>query len=156
MTQETDKIEADINRSRHALNDTIEQLGGKPAPGVGFAIGLERLLLLLAEAGVAPPPEAPIAYAVLPEADLLAPAMVAIEALREAGVSVLMHAGGHSMKAQFKRADASGARFALVFGRDHELLMPTLFFLYQEKTFGPDPGGFFTAEQAIDSRRPAG
>jgi histidyl-tRNA synthetase len=96
----------------------VEQLGGKPAPGVGFAIGLERLLLLLAEAGVAPPPEAPIAYAVLPEADLLAPAMVAIEALREAGVSVLMHAGGHSMKAQFKRADASGARFALVFGRD--------------------------------------
>ncbi|MCB2022840.1 MAG: histidine--tRNA ligase [Burkholderiaceae bacterium] len=96
----------------------VEQLGGKPAPGVGFAIGLERLLLLLAEAGVAPPPEAPIAYAVLPEADLLAPAMVVIEALREAGVSVLMHAGGHSMKAQFKRADASGARFALVFGRD--------------------------------------
>jgi histidyl-tRNA synthetase len=96
----------------------VEQLGGKPAPGVGFAIGLERLLLLLAEAGVAPPPEAPMAYAVLPEADLLAPAMVAIEALREAGVSVLMHAGGHSMKAQFKRADASGARFALVFGRD--------------------------------------
>ena len=43
---------------------------------------------------------------------------VAIETLRAAGVRVLMHAGWHSMKAQFKRADASGARFALVFGDD--------------------------------------
>ncbi len=96
----------------------VEQLGGKPAPAVGFGMGLERVLLLLAEAGVAPPPETPLVYAVLPEADLLAQAMVVIETLRAAGVSVLMHAGGHSMKAQFKRADASGARYALVFGRD--------------------------------------
>jgi histidyl-tRNA synthetase len=44
--------------------------------------------------------------------------MTTCEALRAAGVSVLMHAGGHSMKAQFKRADASGARYALVFGPD--------------------------------------
>ncbi|MEO8122763.1 MAG: histidine--tRNA ligase [Burkholderiales bacterium] len=96
----------------------VEQLGGKPAPAVGFGMGIERVLLLLAEAGVEPPPAPPLVYAVLPEADLLAPTMVAIEALRAAGVSVLMHAGGHSMKAQFKRADASGARYALVFGRD--------------------------------------
>ncbi len=96
----------------------IEQLGGKPAPAVGFGMGLERLLLLLDAAGLAPPAEAPVAYAVVPEAALLTPALLAIEALRAAGVSVLMHAGGHSMKAQFKRADASGARYALVFGRD--------------------------------------
>jgi histidyl-tRNA synthetase len=44
--------------------------------------------------------------------------MVALDALRAAGVSVLMHAGQSSMKSQFKRADASGARFALVFGGD--------------------------------------
>ena len=96
----------------------IEQLGGKPAPAVGFAMGLERVLLLLAEAGIASPPAPPLVYAVLLEADLLAQAMVAIEALRAAGVSVLMHAGGQSMKAQFRRADASGARYALIFGRD--------------------------------------
>ena len=96
----------------------VEQLGGKPAPAVGFGMGLERVLLLLAEAGVAPPPPAPLVYAVLPDAGLLAPAMVAIETLRAAGVSVLMNAGGHSVKAQFKRADASGALYALVFGRD--------------------------------------
>ena len=41
-----------------------------------------------------------------------------IEQLRAAGVAVLMHAGGHGMKAQFRRADASGARHALVFGAD--------------------------------------
>ena len=96
----------------------IEQLGGRPAPAVGFGMGLERLLMLLAEVGVEAPSELPDAYAVLPEAAPLAPAMVAIETLRAAGVKVLMHAGGHSMKAQFKRADASGARFALVFGAD--------------------------------------
>jgi histidyl-tRNA synthetase len=96
----------------------IEQLGGKPAPAVGFGMGLERLLLLLEEAGVAAPAEAPDAYAVVPDASVLVPALLAIEALRAAGANVLMHAGGHSMKAQFRRADASGARFALVFGAD--------------------------------------
>jgi histidyl-tRNA synthetase len=79
-------------------------------------MGLERLLLLLDEAGLAPPAVLPDAYAVVPDLSLLTPALLAIEALRQAGVSVLMHAGGHSMKAQFKRADACGARFALVFG----------------------------------------
>ena len=44
--------------------------------------------------------------------------MAAIEVLRAAGVGVLMHAGGGSMKSQFKKADASGARFALIFGDD--------------------------------------
>ena len=44
--------------------------------------------------------------------------MQALESLRGAGVAVLMHAGGGSMKAQFRRADASGARWALVFGAD--------------------------------------
>jgi histidyl-tRNA synthetase len=96
----------------------IEQLGGKPAPAVGWAIGLERLLLLLQEVGAAPPADAPDAYAVVPSAAALPRAMVALEALRAAGVRVVMHAGQGSMKSQFKRADASGARFALVFGDD--------------------------------------
>jgi histidyl-tRNA synthetase len=98
----------------------IQQLGGKPAPAVGWALGIERLLLLLEEAGVAPPAPAPAAYAVIPSATALPRVMVALEALRAAGVSVLMHPGQASMKSQFKRADASGARYALVFG-DEEL-----------------------------------
>lgn len=96
----------------------IEQLGGKSAPAVGWGLGIERLLLLLEEVGVQAPVVSPAAYAVLPNAKLLPQAMTTIEALRAAGVSVLMHAGGHSMKAQFKRADASGARYALIFGDD--------------------------------------
>jgi histidyl-tRNA synthetase len=96
----------------------IEQLGGKPAPGVGWAIGIERLLLLLEEAGVAPAVALPDVYAVLPSAAQLPRAMVTLEALRAAGVSVAMNAGLGSMKSQFKRADASGARHALIFGDD--------------------------------------
>ncbi|MFP5400239.1 MAG: histidine--tRNA ligase, partial [Gammaproteobacteria bacterium] len=100
----------------------IEQLGGKPAPAVGWALGVERLLLLLCEAGVAPPATAPRAYAVLASPAALVRALPVVEALRAAGVSVLMHAAGKdgfgSLKSQFRRADASGAAWALIFGDD--------------------------------------
>jgi histidyl-tRNA synthetase len=100
----------------------FEQLGGKRTPAVGWGMGVERMLLLLDEVGVAMP-AAPIdAYAIVPNADALTAAMIACEALRAAGVSVLMHAaageGLGSMKSQFRKADASGARYALVFGAD--------------------------------------
>ncbi len=96
----------------------IETLGGKPAPGIGFGMGLERLMLILDAAGVKAPSTAPTAYAVVPDPSALPAAMKALDALRAAGVSVLMHAGGGSMKSQFKRADASGAAHALIFGPD--------------------------------------
>lgn len=94
------------------------QLGGKPTPAIGFGLGIERLLLLLKELGVPVPDAAPDAYAVLGEGVPLAPVLVALDALRAAGVAVQMHAGGGSLKSQFKRADASGARHALIFGAD--------------------------------------
>lgn len=98
----------------------IEQLGGKPAPAVGWGLGIERLLLLLQEVGAQPALVAPHAYAVVPSHTALPRVMNAIEALRAAGVSVLMHPGGPdgpaSMKSQFKKADASGAAYALIFG----------------------------------------
>jgi histidyl-tRNA synthetase len=96
----------------------IEQLGGKPAPGIGFGLGIERLLLLLDAVGIQPPVDVPDAYAIVPDMAAMPGALPVIEALRAAGVSVLMHAGGGSMKSQFKRANASGARHALVFGAD--------------------------------------
>jgi histidyl-tRNA synthetase len=100
----------------------FEQLGGKPTPGIGFGLGIERLLLLLQEIGVPVPDAAPDVYAVLPDAAALPQAMVALDTLRRAGVAVQMHAGaagaGGSIKSQFKKADASGARYALVFGAD--------------------------------------
>ena len=100
----------------------IEQLGGKSAPAVGFGLGIERLLLLLQELKVATPDGAPHAYAVVPAGTSLPTVIRALEALRAAGVRVQQHAGGPdgpgSMKSQFKKADASGARFALIFGGD--------------------------------------
>ena len=96
----------------------FEQLGGKPTPAIGFGLGIERLLLLLQEIGVPVPGANPDVYAVLPDAAALPQAMVVLDALRAAGLSVQMHAGGGSLKAQFKKADASGARHALVFGAD--------------------------------------
>lgn len=96
----------------------FEQLGGKPTPAIGFGLGIERLLLLLQELAVPVPSAAPRVYAVLGEGVALPPVMVALDSLRAAGVSVQMHAGGGSMKSQFKKADASGAAFALVFGAE--------------------------------------
>ena len=98
----------------------VEMIGGKPAPGVGWGMGLERVLDLLMQSGIEPPVLSLDVYAVLPDAAALSPAIALVETLREAGVTVVMHAGGSaglgSMKSQFKKADASGARHALVFG----------------------------------------
>jgi len=96
----------------------VELVGGKPAPGIGWGMGMERVLDLLHESGVQVPPMAPDAYAIVPDAAALPVAMHTAELLRAAGVCVQLHAGGGSMKSQFKRANASGARHALVFGAD--------------------------------------
>jgi histidyl-tRNA synthetase len=96
----------------------VELIGGKPAPGIGWGLGIERVLDLLQQSGTAPPSPVPDAYAIVPDAAALPVAVQVAESLRAAGAAVLMHAGGGSMKAQFRRADASGARWALVFGGD--------------------------------------
>ncbi len=100
----------------------IEQIGGKPAPAVGWALGVERVLELLKEQGDSHAALAPDVYAILPDAGLFPQALRTIETLRAAGVAVQMHAGAGegpgSMKSQFKKADASGAAHALVFGPD--------------------------------------
>jgi len=96
----------------------VELVGGKPAPGIGWGLGIERVLDLLQESGVQVPATAPDAYAIVPDAAALPVAMHTAELLRAAGVCVQLHAGGGSMKSQFKRANASGARHALVFGAD--------------------------------------
>jgi histidyl-tRNA synthetase len=100
----------------------IAQIGGKGAPAVGWAIGVERVLDLMKEQGGAIDAFAPDAYAVVPDAAAMPVALRTLQRLREAGVRVQMHAasadGLGSFKSQFKKADASGARFALVFGAD--------------------------------------
>jgi len=100
----------------------FEQLGGKPAPAVGWALGVDRVLELAKAAGLAaidPPLDA---YAIVTDHAAMPLVLATLQSLRTAGISVQMHTstpeGMGSMKSQFKRADASGARFALVFGPD--------------------------------------
>ena len=100
----------------------IEQVGGKPAPAVGWALGVERVLELVKEQGEALVAPVPDVYAIIPDAAALPVAIQALQTLRAAGVSAQMHAGAGegmgSMKSQFKKADASGAAFGLIFGAD--------------------------------------
>lgn len=96
----------------------VEQLGGKPAPACGYAMGVERLLALMEEAGVAPPAEAPDVYVVNVGEAAGRFAWRAAEALRDAGLDVVLHGGGGSFKSQMKKADASQARYAAIIGDD--------------------------------------
>jgi histidyl-tRNA synthetase len=99
----------------------IEQIGGKAAPAVGWALGMERVLELIKEQGHDVAMPVPDVYAVIPESSALPVALKVLQQLRAAGIRVQMHSGLSldgmgSMKSQFKKADASGARFALIFG----------------------------------------
>ncbi len=103
----------------------IEQVGGKPAPAVGWALGIERVLALLEEQGAVLPDAMPHAYAIVPEAQSLPHVLKYLRQLRALGLNVQMHAGSGegvgSMKSQFKKADSSGAQYALIFGADEML-----------------------------------
>ena len=99
----------------------VSELGGPATPGVGFAMGIERLLLLVQAVGAAAgPDERPHAYFVV--ADPAAAGMVLAlgERLRDAlpGLRLQMNCGGGSIKSQMKRADRSGAALALIVGSD--------------------------------------
>ncbi|HEY7787059.1 MAG TPA: histidine--tRNA ligase [Casimicrobiaceae bacterium] len=95
----------------------FEELGGKPTPACGFAIGVERMILLLqAQASVAP--SGPDAYIVHAGERAGVVARQVSETLRDHGVSIVINAGGGSFKSQIRRADASGARVALIVGDD--------------------------------------
>jgi len=99
-----------------------EQIGGKPAPAVGWAMGVERVLELLKEQGSSDKHPPLDAYAIVTNASALPQVSMYLQQLRELGWAVQMHTstpeGMGSMKSQFKRADASGAKYALVFGVD--------------------------------------
>ena len=96
----------------------ISQLGGKPAPAAGFAMGVERLLSLWNPVQADALIERPEAYVVHSGAGAQAEAFALSEQLRDAGFATLMHCGGGSFKSQMKRADASGASVALILGED--------------------------------------
>ncbi len=96
----------------------VEQLGGKPAAACGFAMGVERLLALMEAQGIAPLPPVLDVYLVHVGEQADSVAMQVAEQLRNASLSVVLHCGGGSFKSQMKKADASGARFAVILGED--------------------------------------
>jgi histidyl-tRNA synthetase len=99
----------------------VEQLGGKPCPGVGFAMGIERLVLLLDELGVVPDSIAhQIDVYLMAVGDVEQQGLVLAEKLREQcpRLRIEHHCGGGSVKSQIKKADKSGATIALIMGED--------------------------------------
>jgi histidyl-tRNA synthetase len=109
----------------------VEYLGGKSVPAFGFALGLERLLALLQAGDVKLPSSQPHVYLVLSGDEGIQRGMVFADELRDAipALRLQVNCGGGSFKSQFKRADKSGAEYALVMGDDevkqqHVLLKP--------------------------------
>ncbi|MCW5625859.1 MAG: histidine--tRNA ligase [Burkholderiales bacterium] len=96
----------------------VTQIGGKAAPACGFAMGVERLIALVADSGRRIDAVPPDVYVVWSGNGTEAHAWKTAEALRDRGGRVVLHAGGGSFKSQMKRADASGAVYAVVIGED--------------------------------------
>ena len=101
----------------------IERMGGKPTPACGWAMGVDRVIELMKEQGLEgePPTQCDI-YIIHASGDTLEPSFVLAERLRTAGVDVIVHGSvdGHaaSFKSQMKKADASGALYAVIIGED--------------------------------------
>jgi histidyl-tRNA synthetase len=100
----------------------VAQLGGAATPGIGWAMGQERVILMLEKLGVAAPRQRPHLYLVLAGTGAETAGIALAERLRNAlpGLKLLINLGGGNFKTQFKRADKSGADYALVIG-DEEI-----------------------------------
>ena len=98
----------------------IEQLGGEPTPGIGFAMGMERAVELLVQTGRVPAPTPADVYVVVSGARATAAGTGLVERLRDElpGRRFDLNLGGGNFKAQFRRADRSGAALAVILGDD--------------------------------------
>jgi histidyl-tRNA synthetase len=94
----------------------VETLGGPPTPGIGFALGQERLALILASAGRAVPERRPAVFFVTADAEGVREALRRAAELRKAGIACDLDPRGGKMKAQFRQAERVGARHAIVLG----------------------------------------
>ncbi|HXF07583.1 MAG TPA: histidine--tRNA ligase [Candidatus Acidoferrales bacterium] len=114
----TDRLGAqDAVCSGGRYDGLVSRLGGRETPAVGFALGMERVIALLDQADYVPPSSAPDCYLVWAGEGLDVVALQLAEDLRRIeGLRVVQHCGGGSFKAQLKRADRSGARFAIILG----------------------------------------
>ena len=97
----------------------VEELGGKPTPGIGFATGVERIILNLKRVGAQPPPLPKPTVFVASQSAAARPAAVRLAGeLRRARVAALLATGDRSLKAQMRQADATGAEYAAIIGRE--------------------------------------
>jgi histidyl-tRNA synthetase len=98
----------------------IAQMGGDPTPAIGFAMGVERIVELVKIAGLQPQAEAPDVFVMAQGATAQRIALQLAEQLRDAfpGRGIVVHCGSAKFKTQFRRADESGARLALIVGDD--------------------------------------
>jgi histidyl-tRNA synthetase len=115
----TDRLGAQATIGAGGRYDGLfELLGGKATPGCGFAIGVERVLALMEDGGIDVDNAACDAYIVHQGNGAPEYAQTVAESLRSAGLDIIQHAGEGSFKSQMKKADASGAVFAILVGED--------------------------------------
>jgi histidyl-tRNA synthetase len=98
----------------------IAQMGGEPTPAIGFAMGVERVVELVRLAGQSPAKRTPDVFVMAQGDTAQRTALALAESLRDAmpGLSIVVHCGSAKFKTQFRRADESGARLALIVGDD--------------------------------------
>ena len=94
----------------------IERMGGKPTPGIGFGMGIERVIELIKDTGAVDVATGCDAYVLHQGGGTQTRAFIVAEQLRDAGLDVILHAGEASLKSQMKKADASGAEYAVIIG----------------------------------------
>lgn len=131
----TDKLGAQATVAAGGRYDgLVEQLGGKSSPGVGYAIGIERILLLMEACGAPVSLDSPDVYVIHQGEAAGRLAFIVADNLRQVGLSAVLHCGGGSFKSQFKKADASTARYAVVIGEDEaEKRVATIKYLIGER-----------------------
>lgn len=117
----------------------VEQLGGSPSSGFGFAMGVERLVLILKSRQLVANNKVPDVYFMVSN-EHLAPAMAFAEQLRSAipTLTMITNGGGGNLKAQIKRADKSGARFGLTFDNPTQITLKSLRERTEPMIFTPD------------------
>ncbi len=108
-------------------DDLVAQVGGKPVPGVGFAMGLERILELMERGREEQDTDTPRFYQVMAGAEAVKSGSLLAERLRDEmpGLKLMFHCGGGSFKSQLRKADKSGAEYALILG-DEEVAKNTV------------------------------
>jgi histidyl-tRNA synthetase len=114
-------------------DDLIEELGGKPTPAIGFAVGIERIVLNMKQQNIVPPAPSgqKVFVAYLGDA-AKAEAIKLTSKLRRVGIAVICNLGDRSLKAQLRQANALGAAYALIIGED-EVGSRTVVLRYMEK-----------------------